>query len=127
MLKQQIPQTVFVAILRTEMARSVSIYVLSIYVCSGHEHSLNHSWVTSYTSYMEGCSEISRARVNFTSILNEQLNQVYMALIASYMQWSPTVTIALVNQCLSKIRIFSFKNFHTSHHIVFFCCHPNRS
>jgi len=81
---QQVPKTVFVSILRTKMTRCIAINILSIDIGARHQHRLYHSQVTSNRSYVEWRSEVPAPRINIRAILDKQIYQVDVSLIARH-------------------------------------------
>jgi hypothetical protein len=72
-------------ILRTEMAWGISIDIFRVDVGAYHQHSLDNSKVTPDACDMQRGSKIPGPCVDLTSVLNEQLNEVYVTFVTSHM------------------------------------------
>jgi hypothetical protein len=67
------------------MAWSISVDIFRVDVCADHQYRLDNSEVTPDASDMKRGSEISGPGINLTSVLNEQLDEVNMTFVTSYM------------------------------------------
>ena len=74
MLVQQVPQTVFMSILRTKMTRRIAINIFGILISACHQDSLYNTKIAANGSYVEWCAEVPTARIDVRTILNEELD-----------------------------------------------------
>ena len=84
MLVQEVPETVSVPVLRTEVAGRVSINILRVNVGACHQQRLNDAELAPQTRNVQGRPEIPRPGVDSRFILHKELYQVDVALIGRH-------------------------------------------
>jgi hypothetical protein len=91
------------SIFSTEMGRGVSIDVFRVIVSSSHQESLDYTEITSYTSNVQGSTEIFCPWVYNCSIFNKDLDKLNMAFRCSHVKRSPTISVCAVDTNLSLV------------------------
>jgi hypothetical protein len=81
MFQKEIAQTIFVAVLGTKMAWSISINIFCIDISSSHDYGLDYTQISPDASDVQRCSEITRSSIDRAPELHKKFDQIYMTFI----------------------------------------------
>ena len=112
-------------VLADHVTRSVAIAVFGIIVCALVQQGREDLGIATSAGNMERCAQVLGLAVDVGTESGEDVYHVDVALIAGHMKRGPAVRIALIEQCLSKLRILLCQQVLALLILPFFSIDPN--